>query len=131
MIISLVLDVVLNFFYPTTIMLSYVISISRIIKYKFNKNLYMILFISVIYDLIFTDRIFLHTFIFLLVITLIRKYKKINIYLLALLSFILYYLILSLFSMNFNLLNIINLLTINYLIFLLTYFILKRIYNIR
>lgn len=129
--IFLILDIIGNLFYPTLFFLSYVISISRIIKYKFDKSLYLILFISIIYDLIFTDRIFLHTFIFLFIIILIRKYKKGDIYLLALISFIIYYLILSLYSLNFDLVNIINSLTINYLIFLITYFITNRIYNIR
>ena len=117
--IFLFLDVIGNFFYPTFFLLSYIISISRIIKYKFNKSLYLILFVSIIYDLIFTDRLFLHTLIFFLTVILIRKYKKINIYVLALISLILYYLILSLYSFNFNLVSIVNLLTINYLIFLL------------
>ena len=131
MFIFLILDIIGNYFYPTIFLLSYIISISQIIKYKFNKEIYRIIVFSIIYDLIFTDRLFLNTFIFLLVVLIIRKYRKRNIYILALISLLIYYLYLALLSFNFNLLNIINLLTINYLIFLLTYFIINRIYNIR
>ena len=131
MFIFLILDIIGNYFYPTIFLLSYIISISQIIKYKFNKEIYKIIVFSIIYDLIFTDRLFLNTFIFLLLILIIRKYRKRNVYILALISFLIYYLYLALLSFNFNLLNIINLLTINYLIFLLTYFIINRIYNIR
>lgn len=127
----IILDIIGNYFSQTLFTFSYIISISKIIKYKFNRKLYFIIFISFIYDLIFTDRLFLHTFIFLLISLLIRKYRKSNIYILGLVSLIIYYLIMSIYSFRFNIYNMVNFITINYFIFLLTYFITNRIYNIR
>lgn len=134
--IFLILDVIGNFFFSTTITLSYIISISYLIKYKFKNYFYLILIIGLIYDLIFTDVLFLNSLLFFAISLLVRKYRKFNILFLGFMGIIIYfiakYLIIILYyPVVFDYIYFIKYVIVNYILFLLTYFITRRIYNIR
>lgn len=126
-------DVIFNYYFSTIFTLSYIISISYLVKYRFKKYIYIILVVGLLYDLIFTDILFLNSLIFYLIFLLIRKTRKYNIFILGMLSIMIYYLLTLLFT-NFNYqgsMYFLNYIIINYVVFLLTYFITKRIYNTR
>lgn len=134
--IFLVLDIIGNYFFSTTIILSYIISISYLIKYKFKNYFYLILIMGLIYDFIFTDILFLNSLLFFIISLLVRKYRKFNIIFLGFISTIIYfifkYLIIILYyPIIFDYIYFIKYVMVNYVLFLLTYFITKRIYNIR
>lgn len=129
--IFLILDVIFNNFYSTLFTLSYFICHSYFIKYTFKNHIYLIIFIGIIYDLIFTDILFLNSFLFLLIYFFIKRYQKKNIYALGLISLIIYfitlYLLINLYYRQiFNLTYFIKYIFINYLIFLITIFIYKK-----
>lgn len=129
-IIFLILDILGNYYFHTLFTLSYIISISYL--YKYNFNMYYIIIIGLIYDLIFNDILFLNSLIFYLIYLFIKTNKKSNIYLLGFFTIFIYYLLLSLIEINnYSNTYLLSFLIINYLIFLVTYYILKRIYNNR
>lgn len=134
--IFFIFDVLANYFFETTILLSYIIIISYLFKYKFNKYYYLILISGLIYDLVFTNTLFLNSLLFFIISLLVRKFKKFNIYLLGLFSIIIYFLLKYIlirlyYYIYFDYIYFIKYITINYVLFLLTYFITKRIYNNR
>lgn len=132
----LLIDIILNMFFSTSITLSYIICISYFIKYKFKKYYYIILVIGLLYDLIFTDLLFLNSLLFFIISLLVRKYKKINPFILGFISIISYFGVNYLILVRNHIYNLdyiyfIKYITINYSLFLMTYFITKRIYNTR
>lgn len=131
--IFLISDILFNYFFSSLFTLSYIILIAYFTKYRFKKYIWIVIVIGLIYDLILTDILFLNSLLFLTVLLLVRKYRKYNIFILGLLTIIFYYSIISLFISN-SFLSInyfLNYICINYVIFLNTYFIYKRIYNTR
>lgn len=134
--IFLILDIIGNYFFSTTIILSYIISISYLIKYKFKNYFYLILIMGLIYDLIFTDILFLNSLLLFIISLLVRKYRNFNILFLGFIGTIIYfiskYLIIILYyPVIFDYIYFIKYIIVNYVLFLLTYFITRRIYNIR
>lgn len=134
--IFLIFDIIGNYFFSTTMVLSYIISISYLIKYKFKNYFYLILIVGLIYDLIFTDILFFNSLLFFIISLLVRKYRKFNILFLGFIGTIIYfiskYLIIILYyPVVFDYIYLIKYVIVNYVLFLLTYFITKRIYNTR
>lgn len=131
--IFLICDVIFNYYFSTIFTLSYIINISYLVKYRFKKYTYIILVVGLIYDLIFTDILFLNSLLFYIISLLIRKTRKCNIYIISIISIMVYYFLICIFT-NFNCHSgayFFYYIVINYVVFLLTYFISKRIYNIR
>lgn len=113
--------------------LSFVIIHSIFRKYK-KFNLFLLsVGLGFIYDLIFTNTIFLNTFLYSFIFFLTGKMKKLNIYsiyLINILTFIVFnYLLLMIYGdVNINILFIIKTVLFNFIIFVLVYKVYRRIY---
>ena len=119
--IFLFIDLIGNYYIYTNITLSYLILYIQKRKYI---NIYFVLILGFIYDLLFTRIYFLHSLIYYIIYLIVNKYRYLNTYILGIITITLSIIINYLFSLilnhtSINILCILEYIIINYVLYVL------------